>query len=331
MTLRRLMVCAAFLAQAQRAQAQSIVVEGSQTAGYSSDNVVAAATQVRAVGEVTHGVRFMLEGAWGARSSTTSDVFGVAYPYANRVQVIEAYGERTFRPGGALIGIRAGRYRTPFGISGASDHAYMGFLRAPLIRYDDYYALSNNFLEHGVDILIGVPRLSVETSIGAPADVGEARRRSGVDAVVRAQGTIGSAIVGVSYSRTKPYQDPYFALGHAVFSGIDVRWMRDGVQARGEWLGGHPFLGTKTTGGYADLLIHRPRMGPVTAVMRAERIAYEAPEPFELYAHRYSAGARIRIVNGLALQVCLLHQTYALPQKRPTAVDVALTYSMHSK
>ena len=81
--------------------------------------------------------------------------------------MIEAYGERTFQPGRFLVGIRGGRYRTPFGISSGSDHAYNGFLRAPLIRYDDYYALSNNFLEHGADVIVGVPRLTLEVSAGA--------------------------------------------------------------------------------------------------------------------------------------------------------------------
>jgi hypothetical protein len=33
-----------------------------------------------------------------------------------------------------LHAFKAGRYRTPFGISSGSDHAYMGFQRAPLVR-----------------------------------------------------------------------------------------------------------------------------------------------------------------------------------------------------
>ena len=107
--------------------------------------------------------------------------------------MIEAYGERTFQPRQGLIGIRVGRYRTPFGISSASDHAYIGFLRAPLIRYDDYFALSNSFLEHGADVIVGTPRLSLEASIGVPADVGTVQRRSGVDTVMRGQSVFGPA------------------------------------------------------------------------------------------------------------------------------------------
>ena len=102
--------------------------------------------------------------------------------------MIEAYGERTFQPGSFLVGVRGGRYRTPFGISSGSDHAYNGFLRAPLIRYDNYYALSNNYLEHGADVIVGVPQFTLEVSAGAPSDVGSARRRSGLDTVVRGKG-----------------------------------------------------------------------------------------------------------------------------------------------
>src|SRR6185503_8208256 len=125
---------------------------------------------------------------------------------------------------------KGGRYRTPFGISSGSEHGYTGFLRAPLIRYEGYFAISNNFLEHGITIVAGVPRLTVEGSLGAPADVGAAPRRRGVDAVVRVQHHSGPFIVGASVVRTLPYQSPAFARGHALFGGVDARWMRGGLQ-----------------------------------------------------------------------------------------------------
>ena len=78
-----------------------------------------------------------------------------------------------------------------------------------------------------------------------------------------------------------------------------ARWMGAGVQLRGEWLGGRPFDGTTTTGGYVDLIVHRPFMGPFTALARAERLAYAAPDPYALYSQRYSTGARLRIWKGL--------------------------------
>ena len=198
--------------QAAVASRQSVTVEVAQTVGFSTDDVAAAATQVRAFGDVASACDSWWRVRGPQRSDTTSDAFGAAYPTMG-IQVIEAYGERTFQPGRGLVGVRLGRYRTPFGISSASDHAYIGFLRAPLIRYDDYFALSNNFLEQGVDVVVGMPRLTLEVSVGVPADVGEAHRRSGLDTVVRGQGAFGSAIVGVSYIDTKPYQPATFAFG----------------------------------------------------------------------------------------------------------------------
>jgi len=327
MTRRALFICACVVVHAASANAQSLTIEAAQTFGYSTEEVGAAATQARLFGVVGSDVRFMVEGSWGERSNTASDVFGTAYPYDGPPQLMEAYGERMFQPGRGLVGIRLGRYRTPFGIYSASDHAYVGFLRAPLIRYDNYYALSNNFLEQGADVVVGTPRAFVELSVGAPADVGEAQRRSGVDTVVRGQTAFGSAIVGVSYIDTKPYMPATFAFGRATFTGVDARWMRSGVQVRGEWLWGQPFDDVRTRGGYVDLIVHRPSMGAVTAVVRAERLAYDAPAPFALYTNRYTAGTKIRLFERFTAQIEVVHQTTPLPDQRPTALDAAITYT----
>lgn len=316
------------LLPAAPAHAQDVAVEVGQSVGVSSEDIAGVGTQVRVLGETTPSLRFAIEGAWGARSSDEeSDIFGTAYPYGGSVQVIEAYGEYFFAPGRWVRSVKGGRYRTPFGISAASDHAYIGFLRPPLIRYGDYYALSSGYLEHGIDVVGGAPRLSVELSVGKPGDVGDAIRRDGVDTVVRAEGTAGSLIVGVSFIDTTPYLPKQWATGRARFGGVDARWMGGGVQVRGEWLGGRPFDGTTTTGGYADLIVHRPVMGPVTALLRAERLAYTAPEPHALFSHRYWAGARIRLWKGLATSVGISHQAGQLTQTRRTAIDIGVTYA----
>src|SRR5207248_2068319 len=134
-----------------------------------------------------------------------------------------------------------------------------------LIRYDGYFALSNNFLEHGAEVVVGVPRLTAAVSVGRPADVGSAVRRPAVDSVIRFQSFAGPFIAGVSYIRTSPYMPKSFAFGQSVFTGIDLRWMHNGVQFRGEWITGRPFDGTTTKGWYADAIVHRAAMGPVTA------------------------------------------------------------------
>ena len=318
------------LVGANVARAQSIATEVAVTAGVSTEEISAAATQLRAFGDIEGGIRYYAEAAWARVSDNSSDAFGAAYPYGNRVQVIEAYGERLFQPKRAIVGLRGGRYRTPFGIYSASDHAYTGFLRAPLIRYDNYFALSNNFLEHGADVVVGIPGLTVETSVSTPADVGSAVRPSGLDTVVRAQGFYGPIIAGVSRIRTLPYQPARFARGHAEFTGVDLRWMHNGVQLRGERITGQPFDGTTTTGWYADAIVHLVAMGPVTAVARVERLDYNTVSRFALHMRRQTVGTRIRILEGLSAQVNLLHTSgqLAAGEYGPTAVDLGVTYSI---
>jgi hypothetical protein len=308
----------------------SLTTEAAVSTGVSTEeNISAAAVQLRAFGDVRGGVRFFTEGAWAARSDVDSDAFGAAYPYTNRFQVIEAYGERLFQPRHAVVGVRGGRYRTPFGISSGSDHGYTGFLRAPLIRYDGYFALSNNFLEHGGAVFAGVPRLTVEASVGRPADVGSAIRRPGVDTVIRVQSFVGPLIAGVSRIRTSPYLPELFAHGKSVFTGIDVRWMYEGVQLRGEWITGRPFDGTTTRGWYADAMVHRASMGPVTAVARIERLDYDTDPPFALHARRQTIGARIRVLDALSVQLNVMHQTGELSEEYGAAAfDVGVTYSL---
>lgn len=312
------------------AAAQTIAVEGTHSAGASSEEITALGTQIRILGdagETLRGLRFQIEGTWGWRSNDEGDFFGTAYPYGGEVDLMEAFAEYVAEGGGPLRAVKGGRYRPPFGISASSDHAYLGFLRAPLVRYGEYYALSNQYLEQGASIVVGQPRLSVEASVGVPGDVGEAIRRPGASAVVRGQAAVGTWIVGASYIDTTPYLPARFAAGRARYGGVDVRWMANGVLVRGEWIGGQPFDGTRTTGGYADLIVHRPPMGPITAFARAERLAYAADPPHALYTHRYTAGARVRVWRTLAVSAGVAHQAGQVTQVRPTAFDLGVTGS----
>jgi hypothetical protein len=316
---------------AQVVRGQTVTVDADVTAGYSKegdDHVSALATQVRTFGELKSGLRYFVEGTWGNRSgSDTSDAFSAAYPYGGRVQAMEVYAEQMFTPKRALLGLRAGRYRTPFGIYNRSDYDYSGLLRAPLVRYAGYFALSNTFLEQGVDVVAGIPQLNVETSLGVPADVGSAIRRSGLDSVTRVQAYYGSVIVGASRITTNPSQPATFAQGRTVFNGLDLRWMQSGFQVTGEWLGGQPFDGTSTTGWHLDGSVHQPQMGPVTAVVRVEQLDYDTDPRFAIHAKRQTAGARVRLPRGVTAQIGFLHQQdSSQPYRR--ALDAALTYSL---
>ena len=108
-----LVVLFAAVVHASPARGQSLTAEADVTAGYSTDEVAAVATQLRAFGDLKAGVRFYLEGAWARRSDKETDAFAAAYPYGGHLEVIETYGERLFTPGKSLVGVRAGRYRTP--------------------------------------------------------------------------------------------------------------------------------------------------------------------------------------------------------------------------
>jgi hypothetical protein len=206
-------------------------------------------------------------------------------------------------------------------------------MRPPLIRYGEYWALSSGYMEHGADVVVGTPHLSAEVSVGRPADVGEAIRRPGVDTVFRAEGSSDSFIVGYSFINTMPYEPSEWAFAPARFNGVDVRWMQGGVELRGEYLRGQSAESTFTDGAYVDVIAHRPAMGPVTILGRAEWLDYdvlpETPE-WELHTKRFQAGLRVRVWQGLSVSAGLSHQRDMVTQYRPTALDVGFSYSVRT-
>jgi hypothetical protein len=327
----------ALLAVAGRpASGQSLSVELDGTAGFSTEGDTAAgAAQLRLFGDLTRDYRVNVEATWADRSADVSDAFGAAYPYGGNVALSEAWVERIFRPKGLLVGVRAGQFRTPFGIYSRSDYAYQGFLRAPLIRYDDYWSISNNFLERGVNVVVGGPRLQIEASVGTPGDIGEAKRRGGLSGTVRAQAYYKSLVVGVSRISSQPYAPVRYATGRLAFTGVDGRFARGGVIVRGEWLSGRPWSNPETNGWYVDGILHRRFMGPVTAVVRAERLYYASPRAFtyggatfnEWAANRQTLGARVRLPAGFTAQIGLLRQSSQLARTSPVALDLAMTWS----
>jgi hypothetical protein len=326
------------------APAQQVAAEADLTGGYSAETIRAAASQVRIFGDAAAGITFLAEAAWGDRwagdapiigdvpsesDPLGTDVFGAAYPYAGRFQIIEAYAERYFRPRGALFGVKGGRFRMPFGIYNRSDHGYSGFVRPPLIRYDGYWALSNNWLEDGVVVTGGLPQLFVEASVSRPHDIGSAKRREGTDASIRVQGFHGPLIVGVSHARSNPYMPRRFATGRQVFTGTDIRWSHStGIVARSEVLYGRSFNGVSTTGWYIDGFLHRPGMGPFTALVRTEYLDYDAAPPRARAAGRTTVGTRVRWPRSVTVQLNFVRQYGDLPYIKKHSVDFSATYSV---
>jgi hypothetical protein len=315
----------AFVLAATPALGQTLTPETDVTVGASTDHAQVAAVQTRLFGQLTSDWRVMLEAAWGNRSNETSDAFGTSYPYDGTVRPGEVYVQQISDTNNRVFGMRFGRYRTPFGMSSRSDHAYSGFSRAPLIRYGEGYALSNLFMEAGADVMVGRPSLYVETSVGAPADANGVERKQTTDFVTRAQGYYRGLIVGASYLSGGRTIDEYPWSGRMVFRGIDGRWMWEGVQVRGEWVDGRPYDDSSTRGGYLDVFVHHIGMGPVTAVARIERVNYS-----DHYHHdesrRATAGARVRITNSLSLEAGVLHDWGG--EDHGTSADLGLTESL---
>jgi hypothetical protein len=327
MTRIALFLCVSVWVSGPAARAQSLTSELSTTIGGSSEEVAAIGAQARLFGELESEIRVYLEGAWATRSDVETDAFGAAYPYGGRLQLVEAYAERIVRRGPWVAGARLGRYRTPFGIYARGDHAYTGFLRAPLIRYDDYYGLSNHFLEGGVNILAGTPGINAEVSLGVPQDIGTAARQPGFDPVIHVQAYRGSLVVGFSHIRSKPYERRSFARGHMVFTGIDARWMQSGIQLRGEYIFGKPFDFVSTDGWYIDAIVHRPALGPLTFVARVEDLDYDAGRR-SAFITRYTAGGRIQLTNAVAGHFNVLHQSVPLANGKRTGLDAGLTVTL---
>ena len=321
----------------------TVAAEFDLTAGYSGEDVRATATQMRLFGRAPGNVDFFGEVVWADRwagdapvigggltgvDPTGTDVFGAAYPYGGHAVLMEIYAERFFRPRGALLGVRAGRFRMPFGIYTRSDYGYSGFLRPPLIRYDGYFGVSNNWLEEGAMFTAGVPQLFVEGGVSRPHDVGFAVRRSGTDASVRVQGYRGQFVVGASYARSNPYLSPRFAVGRQAFSGVDVRWAHPaGLQARGELLKGHSYEGVSTLGWYVDGIVHRPGMGPFTALVRGESLDYDAAPGRARAGKRVTLATRVRLPGPVTLQLNYLRQQGDLPRIKSHSIDFSATYS----
>lgn len=307
------------------ARAQGPTTELDVTAGYSTEGVAALANQLRVFGETPSGLRYYLEGAGNVEGGPESDAFSGAYPYRSGLFALETYVEQPLHLGKYVSGVRLGRFRTPFGIYGRSDHAYSGFLRAPLIRYGQQFALSNFWIEAGGDVYFGTPHLQLEVSAGTPSDADE-QRHAGPDRTIRLQGYTGPWILGASYLSSKPAGDRQFYTGRSEFYGIDGRWMRGGLQIRGEWIYGTPFFTSHTEGWYVDALLHRPWMGSTTAVARYEAITYDRP-PFSFNRYRVTVGAKVQISRSLVGQINFIHQSDLRPST-DNALDVGLTYTI---
>jgi hypothetical protein len=160
-----------------------------------------------------------------------------------------------------------------------------------------------------------------------------------LSATVRAQASIGDAVFGAS-QMSSPTYDPTAPAERLRFSAVDARWMRSGVQLKAELMVGRLTAGTLTKGYSIDASVHRRFMGPVTAVLRTERLTFESDRPFTWMdmlcpvgepwlATRYAAGARVRLPGGLLAQASMVRQGHEMAEfGKSRLFDFALTYSV---
>jgi hypothetical protein len=100
------------------------------------------------------------------------------------------------------------------------------------------------------------------------------------------------------------------------------------VQVRSELLKGHSFEGVTTTGWYVDGVLHRPGMGPFTAVVRGESLDYDAAPPRARAARRLTLGSRVRLPGPVTLQLNYLRQHGDLSHIKKQSLDFSATYSI---
>ena len=194
----------------------------------------------------------------GPHDESGSDAFGAAYPY-DRDAAADGDVRRATVParGAALVGSRRPLPRAVRHLRPERSRLQRLPARAAHPVRQRTGRSRTRFSKRGVDVLAGRPSLYSR-------DEPRARRSEtrGVRAAAGARhgdpraGVLRSLIVGASYLHTQPSRTRPFVQGDMEFGGVDARWMRGGVQLRGEWIGGRPFDGVATRGGYVDA---RPR------------------------------------------------------------------------
>ena len=242
---------------------------------------------------------------------------------------MEIYAERYFRPRGAMLAVRAGRFRMPFGIYNRSDHGYSGFLRPPLIRYDGYFGISNNWLEDGAMFTAGAAATVRRSQRQPPARRRirrSARRARHVDPRARLPRTVRrrrklraqqSVSVAAICRRTPG------VLGRRCAMGASVRT----AGARGIPEG--PFV----RGRVDNRLVCRRHRAPARngAVHggrpRRSRWTTRLPAPRDRRAKRLTLGTRVRLPGPVTLQLNYLRQHGDLPRLKSHSIDFSATYS----
>ena len=220
--------------------------------------------------------------------------------------------------------MRAGRFRTPFGLHGRRTRLH-GFLRAPLIATRFHWALSNTFLEHGVNVMVAPTRCQFRIHGGASG------RRWRTAAPRRLDQVCAQGYHGDSSSATATSDAAYRTPAMPRARRLQRRRRPPGCAAACSCAvnGSTDSRATACT----RAALHRrlrqsQRDGPITALARMEVLDYDAGARSVLARRPRSCCAC------WSLTACTrrsMRRTGAVPSTAPAnSVDAALTYTSGS-
>ena len=290
-----------------RADAQTVAVEARADARHVVGRDLAAAPRSCACfAEPRAGPASGCRGRMGRSHPTRVRCLRHGVSLRGRVDIIDAYGEFVRPEARGLRAVKAGRIAPRSASSPQRSRLFRVPAAAahPLRRVTT--GLSNGYLEHGLSLSWACPGLDRgERRRARRCRRGAPTRRNRCGAARRDQRS------ALDRRRQLPGHDARHAAavrpGRARFGGIDLRWMRAGVQLRGEWIFGQPFDASPPAAATLDLVVHRRASGrsPCSAVSNGSTTRRRRPER----SSRSATPRRARAgVAGLAVSAGLTHQ-----------------------
>ncbi|MDO8586503.1 MAG: porin [Armatimonadota bacterium] len=176
-------------------------------------------------------------------------------------EIKEAYLD-TKRKG---LAVRAGKFRTPFGIHQPAEIDYFGFINRPIAKDAPAAGMSLSRASNGVRFSTGKPEMEIQLSILDGTE--EMNSAVGRNVLFRAQRYAGHLITGFN-----AYQGHNADAQRFNVWGVDWRYSKPHLIVRGEALKGS--LGPdRLQGGYVDVFYHFATIPALTLFARMEALS----------------------------------------------------------